>query len=329
VVANQKEKPMARGDGNLTIAFVEMGQGDCILIACPNGKTAMVDCGTTQLGGASLQEIKDIIYSNDFLLNYNKLDLLILTHPDKAHYNQLVTMLSGQTAIGDLYYSGSKLASYGYAGLRLMILANGASKRKFTQNKASEQKVKQEVLDGGNGCKIYLLAGNVKWESAEKDGNDENNTGSLVTLIEFGNRKILLCGDATKSTEEFLLASFADDIKDLHILQVPDHGSETTSSHPDFVKAVNPEIAIISVAKDSGIDLKLPKFSVVRSYLLGSRMTQQEESFKVRFWKFEAPEEQNDQGQQEQAQWLLTLGEFKKNVRTTGSNGTQQFVITP
>lgn len=75
------------------------------------------------------------------------------------------------------------------------------------------------------------------------DGDDENDK-SLVLYTEFMNRKWLIMGDAPKSVEKSILEDYPN--LDCDILKVGHHGSDTSSS-PEFIKAISPSEAIISV----------------------------------------------------------------------------------
>ncbi len=76
------------------INYYYMGQGDCILIVCPNGKLVMIDCGSAK----GLYDNEDLLlevctnvrkYTSK---NNGKIDILILTHKDKDHYNQVMNI---------------------------------------------------------------------------------------------------------------------------------------------------------------------------------------------------------------------------------------------
>ena len=78
------------------IKYYYMGQGDCILIVCPNGKLVMIDCGSAK----GLYDNEDLLldvctnvrkYTSK---NSGKIDILILTHKDKDHYNQVMNIFS-------------------------------------------------------------------------------------------------------------------------------------------------------------------------------------------------------------------------------------------
>ena len=76
---------------------------------------------------------------------------------------------------------------------------------------------------------------------------DSNNT-SIVTRLVFGEKSFLFAGDIEKSMEKKLIESGAE--IDSDVLKVAHHGSKT-SSIPEFVEKVSPEVAVISVGKEN------------------------------------------------------------------------------
>jgi len=87
-----------------------MGQGDCTLIRCPDGKMVMIDCGST--AGFDIQYVKivgDAVRHPDWAGNEMMINALILTHTDADHHNQVVRVL-GATTLTDK--AGKTLASY-------------------------------------------------------------------------------------------------------------------------------------------------------------------------------------------------------------------------
>ena len=94
---------------------------------------------------------------------------------------------------------------------------------------------------------ISIIAGNVPRNyGGVQDGATADNAKSLITLFQIGDKKALLCGDATFSTEKFLLDAHSKTIANVDLLQIPHHGSAYASSDA-FVKLVNPRAAVISV----------------------------------------------------------------------------------
>ncbi len=120
-------------------------------------------------------------------------------------------------------------------------------------------------------CDIAILASNVYMPSAldKRDGTDGNRQ-SIVLLIEAYGRKIMICGDATGGTEEFILRAYPD-VRDLDVLQVPHHGSDLTSSTPAFVSQMNPENCIISAPKDAS-QHGHPCATVIKAYRKNPRI---------------------------------------------------------
>lgn len=124
---------MSRGDGRLYITYNEMGQGDNILICCPNGKVIVIDCGSSRWDGNYYQEKPTVdqlrekaiktLYEPNFLGNNQTIDALILTHADQDHCNEVQSIFNHTlkdrtprvTGIDALYFSGS-LVDYATKG---------------------------------------------------------------------------------------------------------------------------------------------------------------------------------------------------------------------
>jgi beta-lactamase superfamily II metal-dependent hydrolase len=306
---------MARGDGKLYVSIIEMGQGDCIMVSLPNGKTLMIDCGTARWARTQ-KEIMDMIFDDRFLNKYNTIDALILTHPDKDHCNQLMGMLiDKKPKIKSVYYSFGNLTYYthGSAGgwlatkadvekNKIYSVAINASGKKFNGITIPESadpiainvvvtrsgKKMVKILHGtsdamdAKDCEVFILAGDVDQypgiaDNADADGK---NRRSVVTMIVFGNKKLLFCGDATFHAEKFLKDTYQNYIKNIDLLQVAHHGSIVTSSscnafgeNEDNVKAigfvdhVNAESVVISAAEDSGAKLGLPRHETIDKFI--------------------------------------------------------------
>ncbi len=87
--------------------FVAIGQGDFCMVRCPDGKIVVIDCGRTSQGlGQTTWVDETAILLRDGSWaggNNNKVDALILTHPDADHYNQVVNLFNKIEWVGDLY----------------------------------------------------------------------------------------------------------------------------------------------------------------------------------------------------------------------------------
>jgi hypothetical protein len=290
-----------------SFAFVAMGQGDCCIVRCPDGRVVMVDCGR------STNPWGDLNYVNEALLllrawvssQANTVAALILTHPDADHHNQAVDFfrqsdfqgqnvplpgLGGQMdAVGviptvnitDIYLSNayadnSPLGNYTAAAfgvnvinnafntarvieptINSMVNANNTYKTwlaasNFGALATPPQPIANKRLDvltgntGGHAWSVRIVAGNVPHGyNGVQDGATADNAQSLITLFEINGRKALLCGDATFSTEAFLVQAHNPLLANVELLQVPHHGSAFASSQA-FVNLVNPLWGVVS-----------------------------------------------------------------------------------
>jgi beta-lactamase superfamily II metal-dependent hydrolase len=132
-------------------------------------------------------------------------------------------------------------------------------------NQGAERSLKGtigEIVASGNGWCVRIIAGNVARASDDQSDLLGRNASSLVTLVEMGSWKALICGDATSSTENYLLNKRGNEIAGLNVLQVPHHGSGVTSSTVDFVSRATPKMAVVSVGLEEQ-DYHLPSGIVV------------------------------------------------------------------
>jgi beta-lactamase superfamily II metal-dependent hydrolase len=124
------------------------------------------------------------------------------------------------------------------------------------------------LQSSGTTWEVSIIAGNVKREYGDNSDNDGCNAASLVTLIRLDNDRALICGDATRSTENYLYKTYRKkgDIKNINLLQVPHHGSSGTSSTKRFVQLVKPQKVVISVHKMETV-YHLPRLQAINSYI--------------------------------------------------------------
>jgi competence protein ComEC len=207
------------------IIFLDVGQGDAILIQSPSKKNILVDGGPD----------KGIIAKLDQYIPFyeRKIDLMILTHPDPDHLNGLVEVLQ-RYRVERFFYNGVKDLDSTYERF-LEIL--------------EEKKIKEEVVWLGKNyefdkakVEVFFPFENLLGKSFEND-----NDASLVLKMSIGQIKILLTGDATNKVEDKLIKDNMDLKAD--ILKVAHHGSKNSTSL-EFLEKVKPTYAIISVGKN-------------------------------------------------------------------------------
>jgi beta-lactamase superfamily II metal-dependent hydrolase len=295
---------------NFDVMYVDMGQGDCTIIKCPDGSVVMIDCGS--VGGLDLvidsfNKAQETLFA---WLGVKSLSAVILTHPDQDHYNRLGKMLYNEATesyidVENIYFSlalrnESPLGRYTEGAVNNLVYgrhlgepelvevtlnrdtrqiktwnatADRTSYRVATTTPLGDVK-SYEILHGGagdNAWNVSILAGNVP--SLQVGEDQQKNAASLVVLFKNKDEKILITGDATRETQDHLYSIFRDTntITNLTQFQVPHHGSDGCASRESFRRLVNPNRIIVSVGHMNNTH-KHPRFSVINDWLKGSRL---------------------------------------------------------
>ena len=211
----------------LQIHFLDVGEGDSILIVAPNGEAALIDTGNLITGLRVAKYLKK--------KGINELDHLIFTHPHLDHIGGAFFILQ-MLDVKNIYDNGENLSRIAKSEDIYRWYDDLVRKsNKYTALRANDT----ILLDG---VELEIL-----WP--DKPFIFSNfNTNSLVIMVEYGTFRCLLAGDSTSLTEVELLKKKSHLGAD--ILKVGHHGASDASSD-DFLKAVSPKIAVISVNKDN------------------------------------------------------------------------------
>jgi competence protein ComEC len=216
---------LAAGESHeLTITFFETDRGDMVLIQTPNGTSALIDGGRHPLG--AVRALDESLPFWD-----RSLDILLLTHADADHVGGLQAVLE-RYDVDTVIEAPTPHRSSVYDSWRRAVEAHGGSVTATPgMLMALDDGIALEVLSAG----LPLADASI-------------NDASIVTILRYGDFSMLLTGDITTLSERRLLASGAD----VHatVLKVPHHGSATSSSN-EFLRAVDPEIAIAQVGDDN------------------------------------------------------------------------------
>jgi competence protein ComEC len=241
----------------LVITFIDVGQGDSILIEFPKGKRMLID-------GGGLREDRFDIGKNviaPFLWNkkIRKIDLLVLTHPDPDHLKGL-NFIASHFSIGHFWDNGFRGDSESYIRLQGILL-----KKKIKRSSLNDQTPSQMI----HGAQLSILNPPVMKESQRISQNPSLlNNQSLVVKIQFKQIAILLAGDIEQEGEYRMMRKGFPIKADL--LKIPHHGSASSSTQA-FLESVKPSYAILSVSEQNlG---RLPHPEVLRRYeRLGTRI---------------------------------------------------------
>jgi competence protein ComEC len=215
---------LAKEGGMLTVAFLDIGQGDSIYIEAPNGNQMLIDGGPNQ---AVLRELSKLMPFSD-----RSIDVVIATHPDKDHIAGLVDVLN-RYEVGTFLEPGVVGDTSMYQALEQAVDAHDIPR---AHARAGMQ------IDLGGGVHADILFPD------REVANVETNTGSIVLRLVYGENEFMLTGDSPQTIEKHLVAKGVNLESD--VLKAGHHGSHTSSSE-NFVKAVAPQYAVISAGNNN------------------------------------------------------------------------------
>ena len=211
-------------EGELLIEYIDVGQGDSSLLISPSGKTMLIDTGKPKAYPA----IEKVLNER----NITKIDVLVITHPHDDHIGSAPKVLSNYE-VGRIYINGkAKIKAY-------------QEVKKLSDKASIERKslLAGDELNWDKSVKIKVF-------SPFKEGVLGGlNNESPIFKVSYNTHSFLFTGDAEKEAEDTALAYDIIGLKS-DVIKVGHHGSHT-SSIPDFVLAVKPKLAIISVGKDN------------------------------------------------------------------------------
>ncbi len=227
-----------RGEKELRIHFLDVGQGDCTLIELPDGKVVLID------GGDSKRSTKKTILRYLNALDIDVIDHLVVTHTDKDHCGGLTEVFRYKKVLNAYLPHTYEEEDVYYAKVYAAALEEECTTVKSSRAVA--------LSDEEDEYKLRFLYPN----SVEATG--EYSEDSSVLWLEYAGVRALFCGDADEKVEERLL-SFdalsllpmgANMLKNTQILKVAHHGSANGTTQA-FLSHLQPEVAIISCGEDN------------------------------------------------------------------------------
>lgn len=212
------------GTGAMRVTFVDVGQGDGAVLISPSGQQAVIDGGPNQ---AMLTALGSLMPFLD-----RQVELMVLSHPHLDHIASFPDIVE-RYDVRAVLLSGVQASLPAYK--KFLDLLPPEQARVDIADPARD-------IDLGDGLTIDVL-----WPHPGLLGQeaDLNNT-SVVVRATFGSSSVLFTGDIGEETERAMLQEGIDVRAD--ILKVAHHGSRTSST-TEFLKAVNPRLAVISVAE--------------------------------------------------------------------------------
>ncbi len=225
---------------NLQVTFLDVGQGDGIIIKLPGKKTIMIDGGSSSVKKLSKYRLEPFLKYQGI----SAIDYAIVTHGDADHYSGILEFLEkdykGSIRIKNLLLPGVDLKDETYANLI---------------KKAGALGVRVSVLNTGDTLSQKGVSIKCLWPDKDFETDSDKNSHSVVLSLKYGEFDMLLTGDLegegeVRIIEQITQAGSMVAINGYEVLKVAHHGSKY-STNSEFLKAVSPLYSIISCGIDN------------------------------------------------------------------------------
>ncbi len=226
--------------GKLEVNVLDVGQGDSLFVVSPQGRTLLIDGGGA-FGGFAGQSSRGVDPGEEAVSPYlwsrgfQKINVVALTHAHQDHLGGLAAILEN-FRVGQLWI-GRDVRSPALAKIEEL---------------ARDKKIPIEHESRANSFAWDNVEGKFFWPeiSSAEPSPAAKNDDSLVLRLRYEDRAVLLPGDAEKEAEREMLSENGQDELRAEVLKIGHHGSRNSTT-PEFLAAVKPLLAIISVGEDN------------------------------------------------------------------------------
>ncbi|WP_260400202.1 DNA internalization-related competence protein ComEC/Rec2 [Staphylococcus warneri] len=238
-------------EGQLTM--LDVGQGDSILFQTESKQNIMIDTGGKRSENHKQPNFNISKYKTMPSLKskgISKIDYLIISHPHLDH-------------MGELPYLASHI------NIKNIILLKDSFSQSDLYNVEKICEANHiKLLDANHLHTLNLKDTTLRFLDTYIKDSDDKNEHSIVILLSYKHKNILLTGDMTIQNEALLLQRYQ--LPKIDILKVAHHGSKTSSSS-NLLQLIKPEISLISSGR--GNKYQLPNQEVIqRLYENGSKV---------------------------------------------------------
>lgn len=229
------------------LVFLDVSQGDCMLLQDKQEGTILIDCGSTDETQVGTYRLLPYLKAKRIAI----LEAVIVTHADADHISGIVELLEKMEPLSRwdaMFYKGTVRIKR----LLLPELANPDEAYQRLERLAQEKNIPvyyisaNEQLQFGDWQLVCL------YPEKNKVSESKNNS-SLVWYASCGNFTALFTGDVEKEGEQDILQSEMlkqYEIANIDLLKVAHHGSKTSSSAA-FLEVIQPKCAVISCGENN------------------------------------------------------------------------------
>lgn len=262
-----------------TIHFLNVREGDCIVIQHNSGRVTMIDisCGNlTEIEESTNRFIKLAGLASsktggnfnmkayptkpqEYLskLKINSIWRFILTHPDMDHLDGFNALMDEMT-VDNFWHPGANKPKPNFTGYNGYKEEDWDRYVKVRDDKESETTTLKVLAgksfkyanrddDGGSGDGLQVFAP-TKELVDDANQNKDFNDCSYVILYRTAGFKVIFSGDSHDATWEHILENHADDVTNCDILIAPHHGRDSNRSW-DFLDVLKPRLTLFGIAK--------------------------------------------------------------------------------
>lgn len=238
-------------DDNLHLVFCDVGQGDAILVSYKNNQV-LIDGGLSKNSGKLLSCLSSQMPFWD-----RTIEVVINTHPDEDHFGGLIEVVKRYRINKFLHSGADNLDSWKFKEFKKALIDKKVCSKIMAESDAfrinkvqfvsifpfvNKPQVESDLhltfFDKNKKCPMPIF----------KKTTDSLNDSSIVLHLKFGEFDALLTGDIDQKIEQILVWRKKIDL--VEVLKIAHHGSKHSTSI-DLLKATQPQLAVISVGKNS------------------------------------------------------------------------------
>lgn len=267
IVKDNQHSGLARGDGELLVHMLDVGQGDCIYIQLPDGKDMVIDCANYNDDGEYEKKTFDYL---DKYIEDDTVEYLMLTHCDSDHVYFMDELLERYQV--EKLFMPNVLAAPGTTSKDKKALQDqidALDTSRFTDkdtvgtityaeffiaaltepdceivlNVDPDANTNSIIIEETTYRLVFYCPTQEYYDDYGLNTAERKNAISPIGILEYNNRKIMLTGDSNEINEPLVMARTGK--IDCDVLKVGHHGSET-STMGDFLDEYTFEYALIS-----------------------------------------------------------------------------------